>query len=157
MRVVKLILCLIFCFLLLGCKSKQAIIDTSQKKYSDSAVVTTNSNVLYDSVSIKKETKKDEVVIEEIEEIVTQYDTLGGIYQEKKIKTKRYIATVEKDNIIQEEINTEQRDTSVIVRETAETQTSLKEETTKKKGISWFYWMLVGALLCSYFVLKKRQ
>lgn len=156
MNIIKLILCLIFCFLLLGCKSKSTIIDTSQKKYSDSAVVTTNSNVLYDSVSIKKETKKDEVVIEEIEETVTQYDTLGGIYQEKKIKTKRYIATVEKDNIIQEEINTEQRDTSVIVRETAETQTSLKEETTKKKGISWFYWMLVGALLCSYFVLKKR-
>lgn len=156
MRVVKLILCLVFCFLLLGCKSKSTIIDTSQKKHSDSTIIAANSNVLYDSVSIKKETKKDEVIIEEIEETVTQYDTLGGIYQEKKIKTKRYIATVEKDNIIQEEINTEQRDTSVIVRETAETQTSLKEETTKKKGISWFYWMLVGALLCSYFVLKKR-
>ena len=145
-----------FFFLLLGCKSKSIIIDTSQKKRLDSAVVATDSSVSYDSVSIKIETKKDEVIIEEIEETVTQYDTLGDIYQEKKIKTKRYVATVKKDNKIQEEINTEQRDTSVIVRETTEIQTALKEETVKKRGIIWFYWMWVGALLCFYFVLKKR-
>lgn len=156
MNVIKLILCLVFCFLLLGCKSKSTIIDTSQKKHLDSAVVATDSSVSYDSVSIKREVREDEVIIEEIEEVVTQYDTLGDIYQEKKIKTKRYIATVKEDNIIQEEINTEQRDTSVIVRETTETHTALKEETAKKKGTNWFYWMLAGALLCFYFVLKKR-
>lgn len=130
--------------------------DISQKTHSDSVAVMTNISASYDSASTKREVKEDEVIIEEIEETVTQYDTSGDICQEKKTTTKRYKATTKEDNIIQDEISTEQRDTSVTVRETAETQTSLKEETVKKKGISWFYWMLVGALLCCYFVLKKR-